>query len=233
MKFARRAHRQPYLQGEGGERAGARTRDILIKSHPENAGQRYGHISVFQRAFHAPWPLACPAECPLLSRTWGNKPSQTSLVTPKKPRRKPLIVRARRHGEGAHGSDHRDPGDTRRRRREVPDGLVNGLYLVCQPSGARSWAVRYRTPPAHPQAHARQLSRHRPQVGPRGGPGRASSRSPRADDPACDEESGHDRRQGRRTATSSRMSPSNSSSATPRPTSAPGRRRSAFSTARW
>ena len=29
-------------------------------------------------------------------------------------------------------------------RREVPDGLVSGLYLVVQPSGARSWAVRYR-----------------------------------------------------------------------------------------
>lgn len=29
-------------------------------------------------------------------------------------------------------------------RREVPDGLLPGLYLVIQPSGARSWAVRYR-----------------------------------------------------------------------------------------
>src|SRR3954451_13337658 len=29
-------------------------------------------------------------------------------------------------------------------RREVPDGLLRGLYLVVQPSGARSWAVRYR-----------------------------------------------------------------------------------------
>jgi integrase len=29
-------------------------------------------------------------------------------------------------------------------RREVPDGLLRGLYLVLQPSGARSWAVRYR-----------------------------------------------------------------------------------------
>ena len=29
-------------------------------------------------------------------------------------------------------------------RREVPDGLVAGLYLVVQPSGAKSWAVRYR-----------------------------------------------------------------------------------------
>ena len=29
-------------------------------------------------------------------------------------------------------------------RQEVPDGLVAGLYLVVQPSGARSWAVRYR-----------------------------------------------------------------------------------------
>ena len=29
-------------------------------------------------------------------------------------------------------------------RREVPDGLLVGLYLVVQPSGAKSWAVRYR-----------------------------------------------------------------------------------------
>ena len=29
-------------------------------------------------------------------------------------------------------------------RREVPDGRIVGLYLVIQPSGAKSWAVRYR-----------------------------------------------------------------------------------------
>ena len=29
-------------------------------------------------------------------------------------------------------------------RREVPDALMPGLYLVLQPSGAKSWAVRYR-----------------------------------------------------------------------------------------
>jgi integrase len=29
-------------------------------------------------------------------------------------------------------------------RREVPDGLLRGLYLIVQPSGAKSWAVRYR-----------------------------------------------------------------------------------------
>ena len=29
-------------------------------------------------------------------------------------------------------------------RKEVPDGKVSGLYLVAQPSGAKSWAVRYR-----------------------------------------------------------------------------------------
>ncbi len=29
-------------------------------------------------------------------------------------------------------------------RREIPDGLLPGLYLVIQPTGARSWAVRYR-----------------------------------------------------------------------------------------
>ena len=30
------------------------------------------------------------------------------------------------------------------KRLEIPDGGVRGLYLVVQPSGARSWAVRYR-----------------------------------------------------------------------------------------
>ena len=29
-------------------------------------------------------------------------------------------------------------------RREVPDGYVHGLYLVVQPTGSKSWAVRYR-----------------------------------------------------------------------------------------
>ena len=29
-------------------------------------------------------------------------------------------------------------------RREVPDGKIGGLYLVVQPSGAKSWALRYR-----------------------------------------------------------------------------------------
>ncbi len=30
------------------------------------------------------------------------------------------------------------------KRREIPDGIVSGLYLVVQPSGAKSWALRYR-----------------------------------------------------------------------------------------
>ena len=29
-------------------------------------------------------------------------------------------------------------------RREVPDGKIAGLYLVLQPSGAKSWALRFR-----------------------------------------------------------------------------------------
>ena len=33
------------------------------------------------------------------------------------------------------------PGSTRR---EIPDGKVGGLYYVVQPSGATSWALRYR-----------------------------------------------------------------------------------------
>lgn len=31
------------------------------------------------------------------------------------------------------------------KRREIPDGLLAGLYLVVQPSGKKSWAVRYRS----------------------------------------------------------------------------------------
>ena len=30
------------------------------------------------------------------------------------------------------------------RRLEIPDGLLPGLYLVVQPTGAKSWAVRFR-----------------------------------------------------------------------------------------
>jgi len=30
------------------------------------------------------------------------------------------------------------------KRREIPDGLIRGLYLIIQPSGARAWAIRYR-----------------------------------------------------------------------------------------
>ena len=30
------------------------------------------------------------------------------------------------------------------RRLELPDGALPGFYLVVQPSGAKSWAVRYR-----------------------------------------------------------------------------------------
>ena len=29
-------------------------------------------------------------------------------------------------------------------RQEIPDGRVAGLYFIVQPSGKRSWAVRYR-----------------------------------------------------------------------------------------
>jgi integrase len=39
------------------------------------------------------------------------------------------------------GVDAAKPGAARR---EIPDGLLTGLYLVVQPTGAKSWAVRYR-----------------------------------------------------------------------------------------
>ncbi len=55
-------------------------------------------------------------------------------------------------------------------RAEIPDGLIPGLYLVCQTSGVKSWAVRYRTGgrprkltlgryPAIDLANAREIAR--------------------------------------------------------------------------
>ncbi len=31
-----------------------------------------------------------------------------------------------------------------KKRREIPDGRLSGLYLIVQPSGAKAWAARYR-----------------------------------------------------------------------------------------
>jgi integrase len=36
------------------------------------------------------------------------------------------------------------PDEKEKKRREIPDGLVPGLYFIVQPTGAKSWAVRYR-----------------------------------------------------------------------------------------
>jgi integrase len=44
-------------------------------------------------------------------------------------------------GLTAKAIENAKPGPTRR---EIPDAGCRGLYLVVQPSGARSWAVRYR-----------------------------------------------------------------------------------------
>src|SRR3954453_4272141 len=47
---------------------------------------------------------------------------------------KPLTAAAvKRHGPGKN-------------RREIPDGGCPGLHLVVQPSGSKSWALRYRRP---------------------------------------------------------------------------------------
>lgn len=55
-------------------------------------------------------------------------------------------------------------------RAEIPDGLIPGLYLICQASGVKSWAVRYRAGgrtrkhtlgryPAIDLANAREIAR--------------------------------------------------------------------------
>src|SRR5437899_2895026 len=41
----------------------------------------------------------------------------------------------------AKSAEHIKPGLTRK---EIPDSGCAGLYLIVQPSGAKSWAVRYR-----------------------------------------------------------------------------------------
>jgi integrase len=73
------------------------------------------------------------------------------------------------------------PGDSRM---EIPDGLLPGLYLVVQPTGKKSWAVRYRVAgkpqkltlgpyPAFGVSEARDLARDAIQLVKKGGdPGR-------------------------------------------------------------
>jgi integrase len=82
------------------------------------------------------------------------------------------------------------PGETRR---EVPDALLPGLYLVVQPSGVRSWAVRYRLHgkshkftigpyPAFDLVAAREAAREALQLVARGtDPGKARDDRRRAD----------------------------------------------------
>ena len=90
--------------------------------------------------------------CPLLSKSRGNKPRHVKFVTPKKPRRTPLIFRVENMAKALTVRTI-DTLATPEARREVPDGLLRGLYLVLQPSGARSWAVRYRNAAGTPRKH--------------------------------------------------------------------------------
>jgi len=92
------------------------------------------------------------AKCPLLSMSRGNKPRHVKFVTPKKPRRTPLIFRVENMAKALTVRTI-DTLATPEARREVPDGLLRGLYLVLQPSGARSWAVRYRNRAGTPRKH--------------------------------------------------------------------------------
>ena len=60
-----------------------------------------------------------------------------------------------------------------------------GLYLVQQPSGAKSWAVRYRSGGTPPQAHARSVAGGRPQDRTRRSAARRCALPPRAATPAA------------------------------------------------
>ena len=44
------------------------------------------------------------------------------------------------------------------KRREIPDDILPGLYLILQPTGAKTWAVRYRL---HGRSHKHTIGRYR------------------------------------------------------------------------
>ena len=52
------------------------------------------------------------------------------------------------------------PGSTRQ---EIPDGRIAGLYFIIQPSGKRSWAVRYQVRRQAYQVNDRRLPGNRSQ----------------------------------------------------------------------
>ena len=73
------------------------------------------------------------------------------------------------------------------KRQEIPDGFLPGLYLIIQPSGAKSWTVRYRlhgkqcklrlgTYPVLDLAEAREQAREALQIHQRGGDPAAARR---------------------------------------------------------
>ena len=69
------------------------------------------------------------------------------------------------------------------RRIEIADGALAGLYLVVQPSGAKSWAVRYRHDGKPAEADARPLPSPAAWRGARGCAGGPAASSPRARTP--------------------------------------------------
>ena len=56
-----------------------------------------------------------------------------------------LPQRAFDNGQAADGGGGRRLRPDKERR-EVPDGGCSGLYLIIQPSGVKSWAMRFRRP---------------------------------------------------------------------------------------
>ncbi len=69
--------------------------------------------------------------------TWGNAAYRLFFVTQMLPREIPMSKSLT-----VAALEKFKPGGARR---EIPDGLLTGLYFIVQPTGRKSWAIRYRS----------------------------------------------------------------------------------------
>jgi len=76
-----------------------------------------------------------------MSGNVSSSPNQNITGLPRYP---PVTLKDLHNGQGPHVQSLERFKPDPNKRLEVGDGLLPGLYLVIQPSGARSWAVRYR-----------------------------------------------------------------------------------------